>query len=206
MPTESITIYGSGGHAKVVLDAVRTGGAFGEIRVVDDDPVRQGSEFFGLVIESADNLEDGLGAVHLAIGDNERRARQGDRVLSAGAELCTVRHPGSLVSGLAVVERGCFIAAGATVAAAAEVLVGSIINHSAVVDHDCAVGAWVHLAPGAVLGGAVSVGEGALIGSGSIILPGVTIGAWSVVGAGAVVTKDVESGSVVVGTPARKRI
>ena len=47
------------------------------------------------------------------------------------------------------------------------------------------------------------VGKRAAIGSGAVILSGVTIGANAIVGAGAVVTRDVLSGSLVVGIPAR---
>jgi len=47
------------------------------------------------------------------------------------------------------------------------------------------------------------VGKGASIGSGAVIICGVKIGAHAVIGAGAVVTKDVESGAVVAGVPAR---
>jgi UDP-2-acetamido-3-amino-2,3-dideoxy-glucuronate N-acetyltransferase len=47
------------------------------------------------------------------------------------------------------------------------------------------------------------VGDRASIGSGATILGGITIGAGAIVGAGAVVTKDVPSGAVVAGNPAR---
>lgn len=43
----------------------------------------------------------------------------------------------------------------------------------------------------------------ASIGSGAVILSGVEIGEGAIVGAGAVVTRDVEAGAVVAGTPAR---
>jgi acetyltransferase-like isoleucine patch superfamily enzyme len=47
------------------------------------------------------------------------------------------------------------------------------------------------------------VGRRASIGSGAVILGGVRVGEGALVGAGAVVTRDVESGDVVVGSPAR---
>jgi UDP-2-acetamido-3-amino-2,3-dideoxy-glucuronate N-acetyltransferase len=47
------------------------------------------------------------------------------------------------------------------------------------------------------------VERGASIGSGAVILAGVRIGERALVGAGAVVTRDVEPGETVVGTPAR---
>jgi len=47
------------------------------------------------------------------------------------------------------------------------------------------------------------IGERCFIGINSIILPGVRIGNDCVVGAGSVVTKDIPSGCIVVGNPAR---
>lgn len=47
------------------------------------------------------------------------------------------------------------------------------------------------------------IGAGAKIGANATILPGVKIGECALVGAGSVVTRDVPSGTVVVGNPAR---
>ena len=50
----------------------------------------------------------------------------------------------------------------------------------------------------------IVIGNNVYIGAGAYILPGVTIGDNVIIGAGAIVTKHVESGSVMIGVPARK--
>ena len=73
----------------------------------------------------------------------------------------------------------------------------------ALIDHDCTIADNVEISPRVAMAGCVSVGRTAFLGMNATILPNVTIGPNSVVGAGAVVTRDVASGDVVVGNPAR---
>lgn len=49
----------------------------------------------------------------------------------------------------------------------------------------------------------IIVEENAVIGASAVLLPGIRIGAGAIVAAGAVVTKDVLSGTLVMGNPAR---
>ena len=74
------------------------------------------------------------------------------------------------------------------------------------VEHDCTIGDFVTLAPGAKVNGNVTICDHAYIGAGAVIRQGVTIGASAVVGMGAVVTRDVPPGETVVGNPAKTLI
>ncbi|PRC93547.1 acetyltransferase [Solimicrobium silvestre] len=76
------------------------------------------------------------------------------------------------------------------------------------VSHDCVIGDFVTLSPGARCNGRVIVGDYAFIGANAVIKEGkidkpLRIGKGAVVGMGAVVTKDVPDGVTVVGNPAR---
>jgi UDP-perosamine 4-acetyltransferase len=79
----------------------------------------------------------------------------------------------------------------------------AIINTSASIDHDCAIGDFVHLAPGTRLAGNVAIDEGAFLGIGAVAIPGVRVGAWTTVGAGAAIVDTLAAGIVAAGVPAR---
>jgi acetyltransferase-like isoleucine patch superfamily enzyme len=80
---------------------------------------------------------------------------------------------------------------------------GVICNTSSVVEHECFLGNFSHLAPGAILCGNVQVGENSFIGAGSVVRPGIRIGRNVIIGAGSVVVKDIPDFGKVAGNPAR---
>ena len=80
---------------------------------------------------------------------------------------------------------------------------GCIVNTAATVDHDCTLGAFVHISPGAHLAGGTQVGEDSWIGIGACTRQQVRIGSGVTVGAGAAVVGDVADGLTVAGVPAR---
>jgi sugar O-acyltransferase (sialic acid O-acetyltransferase NeuD family) len=79
---------------------------------------------------------------------------------------------------------------------------GVLLNVRAVITHDCIVGEFSEISPGAMLLGASRVGSFCMIGAGAIILKGIEVGDYAVIGAGAVVTKNVGKGETWAGVPA----
>jgi sugar O-acyltransferase (sialic acid O-acetyltransferase NeuD family) len=205
MPTD-ILLYGAGGHAKVVYATLRLRWPDARVRIVDDDPDRQGARFLDQTIQAPPaDWKQLQGLVHVSIGDNVARKAVATRLGSLGKQLVSVIHPAAIVSPYAEIADGAFVAAGAIVGPEARVGTGAVINHNAVVDHDCRVGDYAHIAPNATLGGGVRVGAGVLFGAGAVALPGLEIGDEAVVGAGAVVSRTVASGETVTGIPAKRR-
>jgi len=78
------------------------------------------------------------------------------------------------------------------------------LNTGVQIHHDAEIGDFCTIAPGAIILGSCAVGPLTFIGAGAILMPHISIGEGVVVGAGAVVTKDIESGKIVKGVPARE--
>jgi len=110
-----------------------------------------------------------------------------------------------------VVEKriGTVVAAGVRLTSGISVGDFCIFNQNVTVAHDCVVGDFVHVAPGANVSGNVHLQDGCWIGAGATINQGIPdkkliIGDNTVVGSGSTVIADCESDAVYVGVPARR--
>ena len=191
-------IYGAGGHAKAVWDAMKKSNHLCE-GFIDD--CRSG-QWIGLPIFRSSFLNDINDIeLHIAVGDCKDR----EEIASSfqNFKFISIYHPDAIISSRAEIKNGTFLAAGSIIGPDAKVGKHSIVNHHAVIDHDCSVGDFCHIAPHVSLGGGVEVGQGVLIGAGAIVLPGIKIADYAIVGAGSIVTNDIASSVTVVGSPAR---
>ena len=132
---------------------------------------------------------------------------QDDVAIGDGARVgsMTILHAGARIGTGTTIGSHCNICA-CTIGNDVSIQTGCHITRGVVIEDGVFVGPHVTTLNDKLQGGPLSyphIGKGARVGGGSTILPGVTIGAGAIVGAGSVVTKDVPSGAVVVGNPAR---
>lgn len=206
MPTDSMLIvFGSGGHAKVVIDAAEKQG-IKQILVANDDEQSWEGQLMGYrIIGGREALLqlDTRPPVIVAVGDNTSRACIAAWMETNNFPLATIIHPSAQVGRGVRIGRGSLLVASSVVNSDAVIGANVIINTGATVDHDCIIGDGVHLAPGVHLCGQVEVGAGSFLGVGTVVIPRVRIGVSCIVGAGSTVIGHVADYALVAGVPAR---
>ncbi len=208
-------VIGAGGHARVLVDALLAGG-HPVLGLTDTDPGRHGQHVCGRPVLGSDdalaayaqhdvmlvNGIGGIGEVSRAGSDALRHTVQ-QRLQRQGWRFAGVQHPAAVVSPFATLATGVQLLAASVVQAGAELGEACIINTGAIVEHDCQVGAYSHIAPRALLCGAVVVGAQCHVGAGAVVRQGLRLAQGTVVGAGAVVVKSTITACTLVGVPAR---
>jgi sugar O-acyltransferase (sialic acid O-acetyltransferase NeuD family) len=204
---EQIVIFGAGGHAKVVVDAIEVVGSYEILFLADANPARLGTRLKHYLVRSEkEGLSagaSGLLSAFVAIGHNETRKRIAQAAKAGGFRLATVVHRAAVIASDTTLGEGTLVMPASVINASSVIGVNAIINTGAIIEHDCRVGNHTHIAPRATLCGGVEIGDDTLIGAGAIVLPGIKVGARAVVGAGALVLSDVPDGSITKGIPAR---
>lgn len=203
-----LAILGASGHGKVLADTAECCG-WDSVEFFDDAWPSLQLNHTWAVCGNTSVLHERLpqfNGVLVAIGDNYVRQTKLRELLAAGARVVTLIHPSAVVSRHATIEPGSVVLAGAVVNVGTKVGLGAILNTGCSVDHDCVLGAAVHVSPGARLAGGVSVGDLSWVGIGACVRQSIRLGTSVVVGAGAAVVADVADGMTVVGVPARVRL
>ncbi|WP_041575861.1 acetyltransferase [Pseudobdellovibrio exovorus] len=201
---DSIIIFGTGGHAKVVFDILMATGCKERIIFCSKDESKQ--EFLGCIHVFQDNFSSlNVDTGIVAIGDNWIRSQVVNFVRTTNPKFKFIKaiHPRSCISNSVALGDGVVVMAGAVINPDVRVGMHVIVNTASSVDHDCILEDFSSLAPGATLGGNVAIGEYSAISLGAKVIHGRTIGRHTVIGAGATVLHDIESEVVAYGSPCR---
>lgn len=209
---DRIVVVGGGGHAKVVIDAIRSKAVFDIVGIVDPQlPV--GSLVEGVAVLGGDSELPKLrasGVSHAvvavgSVGSSSVRRKIFEMLKQNDFCLPALIHKSAYVASSVVLNVGAFVAAGAVIEPGVVVGECAIVNTGAIVDHDCQIGAFVHVAPGSVLSGGVNVGDGAHLGTATCIIENCNIGKNALVGAGSVVVSDIPAECKAFGNPCKVR-
>ena len=200
-----LLVAGASGHAKVVIDMAEQLG-YSEILVFDDDESITACLGYPVAGRIDDMLlSNGWADYIVAIGNAKVRRNVIERIDGANSRLhlATLVHPKAYVSKRAYIGPGSVVMAGAVANAGACLAEACIVNTSASVDHDCNLGAYVHVAVGANIAGSVAIGSDTWVGAGAVVNNNLTICEGCTIGSGAVVVRDIEVSGTYIGVPAR---
>ncbi|MCH5322128.1 MAG: acetyltransferase [Helicobacter sp.] len=201
-------IFGAGGHAKVIADILDSNGDCVEY-LIDDEP--KGKVICGIKailreeFLSIPQIQNQVALV-LAIGNNALRKQLYEFFKSKGFDLPTIIHRSAIISKSSFLQEACVVMPQVVLNAKSQIGVGVILNTACVVEHDCKIGDFSHIAPRSVLCGGASVGKVSHIGANSVIIEGKSVGDFCLVGAGSVVIHNIVSNKKVVGNPAKKEL
>ncbi|HHX8580950.1 MULTISPECIES: acetyltransferase [Vibrio] len=195
-------MIGGGGHASVLTEILICQGR--EIlAVISPENISQRPVFNGILHLKNDEdvlafskekvlLVNGIGMMP----NSGFKRKINEYFLSLGYQFETVIADSAYVSCFSKIETGAQILPMAIVQTGATVGSHSIINTGALVEHDCKIGAYNHIAPKATLCGQVETQENVYVGASSTVIQGMSIGSGAIVGAGAGLTQSLEENTI----------
>ncbi len=203
---KEIILLGSSGHALVAADVLRQlgyliAGYLSKNIHIDN---KLGVPYLGFE-QNQEHIQKIEGySLFPAIGDNTIRSNVMTALMKAGFDFPKAVSLRANVSDSCLISHGTLISNGACANAFSSFGKGVIINTGAIVEHECIIDDFAHLAPGAVLAGNVKIGKRSFIGANAVIKQSITIGNNVLIGAGSVVLHDIEDNCVFAGNPAKK--
>ena len=176
-----IVIIGGGGHASVLVDILLAQGRQ-ILAVVSPDDISMRRVFSGLqqLKQDGDVLQFSSDEVLLVNGigmlpKSSLMQKLNQYYLSHGYRFETVIADSAQISKFAVVEPGVQVFSGTIVQAGAFIGAHSVINSGAIIEHDCHIGRYNHIAPRATLCGQVITQENVYVGAGSTVIQNLKI-------------------------------
>lgn len=207
---ENIVIIGASGHGSTILDCIEKQGRYTVIGFVDSFK-EKGTEQDGYKILGCEldlprlMVKYDFQGVILAIGNNWTRKSLADSIsdIAPGLDFVTAIHPSALIGKDVKIGRGSVIMPGAIVNANSRIADFCILNTNSSLGHDSRMEKFSSIASGVCTGGNLILGAFSAISLGANTIENITVGEHSIIGAGSLVVKDVDSYSVVYGSPAR---
>ena len=190
MTKSSIIVIGSGGHAKSIIDLLRTNQNYKLVGLIGK-PIDINKEILGCkVIGSDQDLErirSNVSNAVVAIGQikNVKLRKNIFKILKKyDYHTPKIISKYSYISDFSSIGDGTCVGHHVVVNSGVKVGRNCILNSKCLIEHDSVIGDFSHISTGVLVNGDVSIGEESFIGSGTIIREGIVIPSNTIISAG----------------------
>ena len=202
-----IAIYGAGGFGKevnlIIQQLIKKGHPYHFLGFFDDED--KSSEFGNSYLGNIEKLNKWKTPISIAlgIGNGKIRKKVVERITNPKVAFSKVISPYAIFNDIIQIGTGSVICAGANFTTNIKMEDFVVVNLNATVGHDCHLGNYSSVMPGANLAGDVKLRECAFVGSGANILNGIEMAENSILGSGGVLTKSLKASKTAIGVPAK---
>jgi sugar O-acyltransferase (sialic acid O-acetyltransferase NeuD family) len=171
---EKIILIGGGGHCKTCIDVIEAEGTY-EIEGILDKPENNGKRVLRYSMIGGDDLIASLAKDHkhflITLGQlksPDRRRELFDKIGVLGGTMPVIISPRAYVSKYADIDVGTIVMHNAIINAGAKIGKNCIINTGAIVEHDAVIEDNCHISTGAIINGGVIIRKNTFFGSGAV--------------------------------------
>ena len=207
---KNILIFGTGGHAKVIVDIIEQQGKYNIIGFIDKYNNQKKITLGYKVLGNESSLKDIVSSYEIygaiiGIGDNSERLDCRNRIIKIipNFKFINCIHPKSILGKDVILGEGNVLMAGVILNSSARIRNHCILNTNSSVDHDCLMSDFSSIGPNVTVGGNVKIGDYSAIGISTSIFHNVNIGKNCIIGGGSLVCSDTKENSVYYGSPCK---
>lgn len=206
---KNLYIFGSGGHAKVILSEILLSYEYNKIIFFNPYSSENKIIINNTSFEVINNIttiksENSCGII--GIGDLHKRISVSKEIdiKIPNFEWATIISKNTTIAKDVMINEGTVVISGSIINTGTKIGKHCIINTRSTIDHDNKIDDFVNISPSVVTGGNVVIGEASDIGISSIIKNNISIERNVVIGDNSFVNKDYLSNSLYYGSPIKK--
>ena len=199
---EKIVVIGAGGHAQSCIDVIEAHGRFKIVGLIGSK-YEIGKEISGYAVIGTDEdipqLSSKIKNAVIGVGQIESsdiRKKLFLKLKECGFSLPAIISPKAHIAKGAQIGIGTIIMHHALVNTGVKIGENCIINSKANIEHNSIIESDCHISTGAIVNGNCLIGRGSFLGSGSVVKQGCTIGENSIIGMLTSVRNDISANSI----------
>lgn len=199
----TLAIYCAGGLGKEIVELAKSVNRWNTIAFVDD--VTDQKEYRGCKVYRFSEVEGFTDTVEFIIANGEPAVRKAlyEKIKAAGYLMATIISPYASIFPGAMISEGCILW-DCGISADVQIKENVLINSHVITGHDVQIGAHSVISSNCFLGGKTKLEECVYMAPGSMAKDRIYVGKQAIISLGAVLLRNVRSGAIMVGNPARR--